>query len=134
MQTTAGDDTEDDDGSEHELQEGAECLGLDLQELQAAEEVAAAQGELAAQGPEDVCWVLPENWTALQLFLACQHQIELVIGMGGGSWSAVRSVNLERELAWLEIDPPEHAQVVRRYRVIESELLRLMNQRLREER
>lgn len=101
---------------------------MDLNALEAAE-LPPEDGPVA-EATEDVCWVLPENWTALLVFLACQSQLELVVGVGGGCWRAAKSENVGRELLWLDVEPADQGKVVGQYRVIERELLRLMNEEL----
>lgn len=102
---------------------------MDIDALQAAEQDGPPQDAVE----EPVCWVLEENWPALRLFLACRPQLELTLGTGGGAWLPARSVNVGRELDWLTgIAPVDHGETVERYRVIEGELLRLMNQQLNE--
>lgn len=125
-----GDDS-DQDTADEQLEGGAQCLGVDLDALQAAE---VEQPEQAAEPDEDVCEVLPENWDALLLYLRCKQQFKLNLGMAGGCWSACEAGNVRQELDWMGIKPKQQADVVERYRVIEAEALRLMNLRLNEKR
>lgn len=90
----------------------------------------ADANDLSEAAQQMVCWVLPENWLALMLYLRCQHQFELAIGLGSGYWSACKSANLLTELRWLGVKPPMQNDVVQKYREIERESLRILNQRL----
>lgn len=50
-------------------------------------------------------------------------------GMGGAHWRAAQAVNVAQELGWLGIRGKAQVQVVRQYRQIEQEALRLLNER-----
>ena len=72
----------------------------------------------------------PEHVDALHLFLACMGQLQKNIGgMGGARWRAAQAVNVAQELAWMGIGGKRQAPVVRQYRQIEAEALRLLNER-----
>lgn len=130
----AGDDSDQYDEGDERLERGAQCLGVDLETLDAAQLPVAGseQPELLAEHDPDVCEVLPENWEALLLYLRCKQQFKLSLGMAGGFWSACEACNVRQELDWMGIKPKQQAEVVDRYRVIEAEALRLMNQKLSE--
>ena len=78
---------------------------------------------------EAVCEVHPGHLDALHLFLACQGQWQLSIGMGGGYWACAQSVNVAQEARWLGLARGKQALVVSQYRVIEREALRILNER-----
>ena len=78
----------------------------------------------------EVCEVWPEHVDALNLFLVCIGQLQMSIGgMGGAHWRSVQAVNLGQESRWLGIHGKRQAVVVRQYRAIEQEALRLLNER-----
>ena len=72
----------------------------------------------------------PEHLDALHLFLACMGQLQQQLGgMGGVRWRAAQAVNVAQELSWMGIGGNRQAPVVRQYRQIELEALRLLNDR-----
>jgi len=75
------------------------------------------------------CEVWPENWNALLLFLACQTQWEISIGMGGAHYMPARSVNVELEYRWLKLERAKTATVIAQYRDIERHAMSICNER-----
>lgn len=71
----------------------------------------------------------PNHVPALHLFLACQSQWTLHLGMGGAHWRAAASVNVAQELHWLGIERSQRAALVQQYRHMEQEALSILNQR-----
>lgn len=132
----ADDDSDQDDLADEEAERGAECLGVDMEALEAALLSApdAEQPEQAANPDEDVCYVLTENWTAFLLYQRCKSQFGLDLGFSGGRWSGCGAGAVRQELDWLGVKPKKQPKVVEQYRVIETEVLRLMNLRLNEKR
>ena len=66
----------------------------------------------------------------MNLFMACMGQLQQQLGgMGGARWRAAQAVNVAQESAWLGIRGKRQAPVVRQYRQIEAEALRLLNER-----
>ena len=78
---------------------------------------------------EDVCEVHPGHVDALNLFLACQGQWQLSIGMGGAHWACAQSVNVVQEARWQGLHGAKQAVVVGQYRVMEREAVRILNER-----
>lgn len=77
-----------------------------------------------------VCEVWPQHVDALHLFQACMGQMQLNLGgMGAANWRAAQSLNVAQEARWLDFHGKRQAVVVRDYRVIEQEALRLLNDR-----
>ena len=107
------DDSAADDGS---FEEALRCFGLQAQEPEPAQE-------------PDRCDVWPAHVDALNLFLACQEQWKLGIGMGGVIWRAAPSASVAQEARWLGLHGKRQATVAQQYRVIECEALRILNER-----
>jgi hypothetical protein len=104
--------------------EALQCFGLQL-----IEDDSRDAQEPAEPPQPDICEVWPEHWNALLLFLKCQSQRELTLGgMGGVYYAAARSVNVKQELHWLSIPKRDHADTVHKFRTIETEALRILNQ------
>lgn len=71
----------------------------------------------------------PQHWDALRLWHACAGQLQLTIGVGGLQWRAAQSVNVQQEMCWLGVAKKHQPKVVAQYRIIEREVLRIMNTR-----
>lgn len=72
----------------------------------------------------------PAHLDALGLFQACLGQLSLSLGaMGGAHWRPAPSGSVAQEARWLGIAGNRQAPVVRQYRVIEHEALRILNAR-----
>ena len=78
---------------------------------------------------EEVCEVHPAHVDALHLFMACQSQWQLSIGMSAGHWAAAQSVNVEQEARWMGLQRARRALVVRQYRQMECEAMQILNER-----
>lgn len=76
-----------------------------------------------------MCEVWPWHVDALNLFLACLGQLQLSMGMGGAQWRPAPSPAVAQEVRWLGIARGQQAPVLRRYREIEAEALRILNER-----
>lgn len=111
--------TDDAAGGVDETDEALTCFGL-----------TRTEPDSPPAGPDiEVCEVWPWHWNALRLFLACQGQLELCLGMGGVVYAGARATNVAQELQWLGVPRKAHAEVVGQYRVIEREALTLLNAR-----
>lgn len=98
--------------------------------MQLAHELAGLGLVLDAPAPTElpeVCEVWPEHLDALNLWLTCQPQLRLVVGMGGSLWLAARSTDVAQEAQWLGLAVQRQGDVVAQYRVIEAEALRILN-------
>ena len=71
----------------------------------------------------------PGHEQALNLFLSCQCQWQLGVGMSGILWTPAQSVNVQQEAKWLGLHGARQALVAGQYRVIEREALRILNER-----
>jgi hypothetical protein len=103
---------------DEDIDEALRCFGL-----QRDDDVATSQA------PE-VCDVWPEHMQALELFLSCIGQFGISLGgMGGAHWSALQATTLAQEARWQGLQGRQQASVVRQYRTIEKEALRILNDR-----
>lgn len=81
--------------------------------------------QITVANDEQICWVLPENWPAINLFLQCQTQWNFISGMSvqrtGLNYQAVESV---MRLCYAD---QNQTDLFNRLQVIEQEALKIFN-------
>lgn len=116
----------DDEEAEAGFCEALAAFGLQPDD---ADEADAGQPAPEVCDEGEVCEVWPWHVDALNLFLACLGQLQLSMGMGGAHWRAAPSPAVAQEVRWLGILWRDQYPVVRQYREIEAEALRILNER-----
>lgn len=96
----------------------AKGLGLDIDQL-----VPPAE---QLEEPEDFeLW--PDHWAAWVVFLRCQSQWELTIGVGGAVWTGLNYSGVDMVLRKVVPDERDHLEVLDQLQVLEREALKIRN-------
>lgn len=96
----------------------AEGLGLDIDQL--------VPQEQQREEPEDYeLW--PDHWAAWMVFLRCQSQWKLAVGMGGAMWLGLDYQGVDMVLRKVVPDESHHLEILDQLQVLEQEALKIRN-------
>lgn len=105
-----------------------QCAGLNI----TPEQLFAGQDQDDGDDEPEAHELWPEHWDAWQVFMGVGSQWRLQIGMGAALWQAPSYVEVERVMERYRVPAADQDETFRRYQVLESEALKVMNEKLKD--
>lgn len=83
-----------------------------------------------AQIPEADYELSPDEWQAWEVYLACERQWRVIVGMGVLVYDAIENTAIESAMSMLDVPRKRRRGVLWMVRAIESEARKLLNQKV----
>lgn len=80
--------------------------------------------------PESDYELSPQEWQAWEVYLACERQWRVIVGMGVLVYDAIENTAIESAMAMLDVPRKRRRDVLWMVRAIEGEARKLLNQKV----